>query len=85
DSIEEERRCLYVAMTRAKDELYICRDIHTTHIDENEEENGIRYFLNNIPDKLFVKDSTNNAKQINNIAYTGETVNLNVISDFDYN
>jgi DNA helicase II / ATP-dependent DNA helicase PcrA len=31
DAIEEERRVLYVAMTRAKDELYITRTITTIH------------------------------------------------------
>jgi len=31
DSIEEERRCLYVALTRAKDELYIYRNIYSNH------------------------------------------------------
>ena len=31
DAIEEERRVLYVAMTRAKDELYITRTITTVH------------------------------------------------------
>jgi DNA helicase-2/ATP-dependent DNA helicase PcrA len=32
DSIEEERRCLYVALTRAKDELYIYRNIYSHHV-----------------------------------------------------
>jgi DNA helicase-2/ATP-dependent DNA helicase PcrA len=32
DSIEEERRCLYVALTRAKDELYIYRNIYSNHV-----------------------------------------------------
>lgn len=32
DSTEEERRCLYVALTRAKDELYIYRNVYSAHI-----------------------------------------------------
>lgn len=32
DAIEEERRCLYVALTRAKDKLYLYKDIHGTSI-----------------------------------------------------
>jgi len=34
DSIEEERRCLYVAFTRAKDELYIYRNIYSNHVEQ---------------------------------------------------
>lgn len=33
DAIEEERRCLYVAVTRAKDKLYLYKDIRENHLD----------------------------------------------------
>lgn len=35
DEIEEERRCLYVAMTRAKENLYIYRNIRSIHTQDN--------------------------------------------------
>lgn len=35
DAIEEERRCLYVALTRAKDKLYLYRNILATSIEES--------------------------------------------------
>lgn len=35
DAIEEERRCLYVALTRAKDKLYLYRNISATSIAES--------------------------------------------------
>lgn len=38
DSIEEERRCLYVALTRAKDELYIYRNIYSNHVNQPKSE-----------------------------------------------
>ena len=49
EAIEEERRCLYVAMTRAKDRLFMYRDIHSVHINREDDE---LYFLNNIPKEL---------------------------------
>lgn len=49
-AIEEERRCLYVALTRAKDDLRVYRDVHSIHIT-SEMENY--YFLNNVPERLY--------------------------------
>lgn len=49
NAIEEERRCLYVALTRAKDELRVYRDVHSIHVSQNDER---YYFLNNLPDNL---------------------------------
>ncbi len=50
NNIEEERRCLYVALTRAKDELRVYRDIHSIHISNPEEK---YYFFNKLPQKLY--------------------------------
>ena len=51
---EEERRVLYVAMTRAKNELYISRSFENTGyfstVDPSRAEN--RYFLENVPPEL---------------------------------
>lgn len=52
-AIEEERRCLYVGLTRAKDELRIYRDIHSIHINTESEK---YYFFNTIPKKLYVSE-----------------------------
>ena len=53
DEVEEERRVLYVAMTRAKDELIITRRELTTWGQSRGEEQGESYFLNELPDDLF--------------------------------
>jgi DNA helicase-2/ATP-dependent DNA helicase PcrA len=53
DAIEEERRCLYVALTRAKNSLKLYRNIrslHTQYTDANRHEQ--LYFLNNLPSQL---------------------------------
>ena len=50
DDIEEERRCLYVALTRAKNRLYIYRDVRSAHTLGGEDS---KYFFNNIPGKLY--------------------------------
>lgn len=50
DAIEEERRCLYVALTRAKDKLKIYRDIQSIHVAGGDER---FYFLNNLPVDMF--------------------------------
>ena len=65
DQVEEERRVLYVAMTRAKNELYITRNIyavhaidrytHTKHIDGRAVEE--HYFLNGLPASLAEQES----------------------------
>lgn len=54
ENIEEDRRVLYVALTRAKNELYITRDtnsINTVNNDKNTNPNS-KYFLEELPSKL---------------------------------
>ena len=54
DEVEEERRVLYVAMTRAQNELIITRrNCATWGAANNGEGNGESYFLNEVPDHLF--------------------------------
>jgi len=57
DEIEEERRVLYVALTRAKNNLYITRNIYAIHgqnlIAKNVSE--IQYFLNSLPENLCIQ------------------------------
>jgi DNA helicase-2/ATP-dependent DNA helicase PcrA len=53
-AVEEERRCLYVALTRAKDKLNLyrfTRSLHTQY-DDSENKEAALYFLNNLPSKL---------------------------------
>lgn len=55
DEIEEERRVLYVAMTRAKDELIITRQNFTTWATTYTDKQGRTlesYFLNRVPETL---------------------------------
>lgn len=49
DAIEEERRCLYVALTRPKDNLYIYRNIMSIHSFDRENTGSVNYFLNGLP------------------------------------
>lgn len=49
-AIEEERRCLYVALTRAKDELRIYRDVHSIHTTQDVDQ---YYFFNRLPGELY--------------------------------
>jgi len=54
ENIEEDRRVLYVALTRAKNELYITRDtnsINTVNNDKNAH-NTSKYFLEELPSQL---------------------------------
>lgn len=50
DDIEEERRILYVAMTRAKDRLVLTRGLTYDMSD--------RYFLNDLPESLYESNET---------------------------
>lgn len=85
DAIEEERRCLYVALTRAKDELHIYRNIHSIHVDENSEEDAEKlYFFNSVPDELTDKEITPTANRNTIKEYDGEAIGTDIIGDFDF-
>lgn len=54
DAIEEERRVLYVALTRAQDELIITRQIYNTWaLNDSNESMTSNYFLGGVPEKLY--------------------------------
>ena len=79
-AIEEERRCLYVALTRAKDELRVYRDIHSIHVTNQTDD---YYFLNNLPGNLY-----ENIVIENNYIKTGSfaldiIINEDIYSDFN--
>jgi DNA helicase-2/ATP-dependent DNA helicase PcrA len=54
DAVEEERRCLYVALTRAKDRLNLYRFTRSIQVQQSDgtDEASKLYFLNNIPPEL---------------------------------
>jgi DNA helicase-2/ATP-dependent DNA helicase PcrA len=89
DSVEEERRCLYVALTRAKDHLYVYRDVHSIHVSQKEpkeiEEAEKRYFFHDLPNELI--DTENIAANY----IDPRTINVNkpidtdIYSDIDFN
>ena len=54
DDIEEERRVLYVALTRAQDNLIVTRK-YSTWAEKNDMNES--YFLNDMPDYLFVEET----------------------------
>ena len=85
EAIEEERRCLYVALTRAKDELYVYRNIHSIHVNESSEDEAEKlYFFNSLPDELIEKKSTKTAQKNTVREYKGEVVGTDIIRDFDF-
>lgn len=85
DAVEEDRRCLYVALTRAKDRLYIYRSVRAVKVADpmTEEEQNRLYFLNNLPPHLYefvdARGSTRQWKE-----YKGEGISLDDSSDFDF-
>jgi len=80
DAVEEERRCLYVALTRAKDRLYLYRFTRSLHTQssENDKEQANLYFLNGLPTDL-VTIKINGREQKD---FTGN--NAADLSDFDF-
>ena len=58
DETEEERRVLYVALTRAKNNLYITRNLHSIHANQNNYFNNNKqeqYFLTGLPENLCIQ------------------------------
>jgi len=58
DVEEEERRILYVALTRAKNELFITRstDYRSGFYVQNNPNEGEEYFLSEVPEELVMKE-----------------------------
>lgn len=79
-AIEEERRCLYVALTRAKDELRIYRDISSIHIASQSEQ---LYFFNNIPKSLYDSEIIASNYVDAEIGDFSNLINEDIYSDLD--
>ncbi len=82
ESIEEERRCLYVALTRAKDRLCVYRDIHSVHADSKIQSES--YFLNSLDEKLVQKVVLPHAQYFEDTFYGGEKIDIDIYDDFDF-
>ncbi len=85
EAIEEERRCLYVALTRAKDELHIYRNIHSHHVDtQNRGQSDVLYFFNNMPNELYESETTPKVGRIETSEYKGEAIGTDILGEFDF-
>ena len=83
EAIEEERRCLYVALTRAKNKLRVYRDLQSIHVANSDEQ---FYFLNEIPLELFEpKDISAHSYMRNNAILQSTITQEDIYSDFDLN
>lgn len=84
DAIEEERRCLYVALTRAKDKLIVTRNIDSIQTYDKETEEQKSYFFNNIPESLFENNVMESFEVKRHSSYKGEKIDYDPFSMFDY-
>lgn len=95
DEVEEERRVLYVALTRAKNELYITRNIHSIHaenptnnsIEDSESQNSPElnienYFLNGLPENLVEQLTIERFQRIAKDINTPNSLDLSSGMDF---
>lgn len=82
ESIEEERRCLYVALTRAKNKLFVYVPIEST---SDQTENNGDYFFNNLPNNL-VNKNFDLVKSMHNRLATDRSISYAInFSEFDFN
>ncbi|MDE5869790.1 MAG: ATP-binding domain-containing protein, partial [Muribaculaceae bacterium] len=87
DAIEEDRRCLYVALTRAKDRLIIYRTHRAVQVidpsDIDSFEASKLYFFNDIPENLYSAEFLGgNTKDWG--FYTGSGLTLTDCDEFDF-
>lgn len=87
DAIEEDRRCLYVAMTRAKDKLILYRSAKAVRVmeryDVSEADLNRLYFLNDLPESLYTLVNLADPKAFWE-AYRGEGLKLEDCDEFDF-
>lgn len=82
DAVEEERRCLYVALTRAKFKLTIYRTLTSVHTDSYGKEE--KYFFDNIPSNLVSMKGERAIIDVNDVWYSGNRVDDNIMDDLDF-
>ena len=78
-AIEEERRCLYVALTRAKDELRVYRDVHSIHLHQSNN----CYFLHAVPESLYDNEIIANNYFVDGKALFTKQIDEDIYSDFN--
>ncbi len=92
DEIEEERRCLYVALTRAKNRLVVTRNIRSIQCsngtigqEDNKMPNNDTYFFNELPDNLFETEYPKNEFIEQDNSYAGGMTPWIPAFGFDFN
>ncbi|MDE6297418.1 MAG: ATP-dependent helicase, partial [Muribaculaceae bacterium] len=87
DAVEEDRRCLYVALTRAKDRLIIYRTHRAAQVidpsDIDTFEASKLYFFNDMPENLYEVESLGGASKEWGL-YKGEGLSLSDCDEFDF-
>lgn len=84
DAVEEDRRCLYVAMTRAADRLIIYRSQRAAQVADPDESDAMsRYFLNDLPSKLYDVQTANDRHRRWD-QYRGGGILLSDCDEFDF-
>lgn len=83
DTIEEERRCLYVAMTRARDRLILYRNMRSLHAVSSDTADDA-YFLNNLPAELFTFKIVSDSRGSGFGRYKGPKVDEDIAADFNF-
>ena len=79
ESIEEERRCLYVALTRAKNELILYSRYFTTAGSGMTDYAGqSHYFFNELPEKLYEQSGSMSQKDKENAVYKGSKISVDI-------
>lgn len=83
DEVEEERRCLYVALTRAKDDLFIMRNTKSVRAYELEG-SKCPYFLNNFDLNLVTMVTVEHDNSIEGAFFNGEMSDYSILDDMDF-
>ncbi len=83
DEVEEERRCLYVALTRAEDELFILRNSKSIRAYEMESRR-CPYFLNNLDLSLVDIVNAEQEGAIEGDFFSGSKSNVDILEDLDF-
>lgn len=87
DAIEEDRRCLYVALTRAQDTLVVYRSSKAARVDDidpdGDADHNRLYFLNDLPEKFYTHAGEIPASRFWD-NYRGQGISLSDTDDFDF-
>lgn len=83
DAVEEERRCLYVAMTRAKNDLYIMRSSKSIRAYEIND-HACPYFLNDFDMNLVELKSPYTSSHSRTDHFNLEYADINILDDMDF-